>query len=140
MNYKVNKRKSRIKRFLENLKSKFLPKKESEGKYKVSKRSFHQLMEDEPRLFDVARTFMLGYSQKWDGQSHKDEALREVLNYVGLPLSFPKKRGRKILKRDFKNELRNINRDSLELEIVRVANILEKYKDKVKKEKKKRKK
>jgi len=99
--------------------------------YKVSKSDYKELSNDETKskLYEASRTFMLDYSQDFDDEAHKDVAMKEVLSFTKIPWANPRTKEMRDLKRSFKRELKSIERDNLQFEVVRVANILTNYRD-----------
>jgi hypothetical protein len=97
--------------------------------YEPNEKGYEKLANEDKGLYYLSRGFVLDYAQNWDKDEQKKSALKDVFNFVGLPLNNKiEDRKTKNLKREFKKALRETKREDLKLHVVEVANVLLHYK------------
>lgn len=107
--------------------------------YEASAHGYKDLYEEDQALYDLCRSYLLDYAQTWDDEAHKQEELKHILSFVRIPFKMPRDRAMKVLKRDFKRELNNVNTNlgeadgGYKIAVVHIANILLTFKEKSKK-------
>lgn len=125
---------SKILRVLSKIKNVFTIKTEDVSLFfEESNFGYNKLYDNHKGLYNLIRSYLLDYAQKWDDEEHKKKELKEILSFVGIPSEVPKKRKMKLLKRQFKQELAKIDcslvkeESDYKVTMVKIANVLLKY-------------